>query len=80
MSGVFLERFEQNLVFASVDNVDRFVTELNELVDVTNRHWLVGLNDNNFIIKNVFKGYFLSKFFLIIGFDDLLQIKLLNVV
>ena len=80
MSRVFLQRPQKNFIFAGINDIDGLVTKLDELVHITNRHRLIGLYDDDFIIKDIFKGYLLSELFFIVFFNDFLQIKLLNVV
>ncbi len=80
VSRVFLQRLQKNFIFTGINNVDGLVTKLDELVHITNRHRLVGLHNDDFIVKNVFESYFLSELFFVVFFNDLLQVELLDVV
>ena len=80
VSRVFLQRLQKNFIFTGINDIDCFVTKLDKLVYITNRHRLIGLHDDDFIIKNIFEGHFLSELFLIVVFDDFFQVELLDVI
>ena len=68
--GVLAERFEENFVFATVDDLDVLVAEGEKLADDTDREWLVSLGDGEFPIEDVFERNFMAEFTFVHGFAE----------